>query len=150
MDPKEVFERQARRPVGPMEPAPGKSGAFESVQETVFERLPVPIKDTLPRALEFRRTKDSWFSFPYHCLMGVEYFPHSRLVLSFSTHVVVVSGRNLEELYKSIRQQTAETVEEMDRATALATAEAELEVHAIAVQGLDEAPLPAPVPGGAD
>ncbi|MEM7408866.1 MAG: hypothetical protein AAF430_01360 [Myxococcota bacterium] len=132
MDPKELFERRSRKPVGPMEPASQPPGPMESVDEALFERLQLPIKE-LPRQLEFRRKTESWFSFPYHCLMGVEYFPHDRIVLTFTTHRVAVVGRNLERLYRGIRQQTADTVEEMDRATALATDEAELEIHGITI-----------------
>ena len=119
-----------------MEPKPPEPGRLESVQEAIFERLPVPISDPLPRALEFRRKTESWFSFPYHCLMNVEYFPHDRLVLTFSTHRVAVSGRNLRKIYQAILKQSCERVEEMDRATRMATAEEEAEIHAIDVADL--------------
>lgn len=136
MDPRDAFERNGRRGVGPMERSSGRSGALESVQETVFKRTAVPVADALPRALEFRRKTKSWFSFPYHCLMNTEYHPHDRVVLTFSTHQVVLLGRNLQSVYDGIREQKHARIEEMDRATRLATAEEEPEIHTIEVEDL--------------
>ncbi|MCP5057128.1 MAG: hypothetical protein GY937_10440 [bacterium] len=133
MGAKDSFERHARQGVGPMMPGTGEPRPFESVNEAVFKQSPLAISDGLPRALEFRRKAESWFSFPYHCLMNVEYHPHERLTLTFSTHKVVLTGRNLESLYDGIRSQTRGRVEEMDRATQFATDEDEPEVHEIEV-----------------
>lgn len=136
MDPKEVFERRARRGVGAMEPGPEAPGRFDSVNEAVFERAPLPILDPLPRLLEFQRKAESWFGFPYHCLMNLEYEPHERIVLTFSTHEVAILGRNLKSLYDEIVSQRCPAVIEMDRATALAATPAEFEVHRITIEPL--------------
>lgn len=134
MDPKDIFERRSRRGIGPMEPAaPRPSGLFESVEEALLKRSPVRVTDGLPRALEFRRKTRSWFSFPYHCLMNLEYHPNDRLTLTFATHKVTLEGRNLASVYEGIRAQDCARVEEMDRATRLATADDEPEIHAIEV-----------------
>jgi hypothetical protein len=140
MDPKEVFDRRAKRGVGPMEPASKAPGPFDSVAESLFERVPLPIMDPLPRVLEFQRKTDSWFGFPYHCLMNLQYRPHDHLILTFSTHEVVVLGRNLKRLYEDVVSQKCASIVEMDRATALATSDDAFEVHRIQVEELGRAP----------
>lgn len=134
MDPKEIFDRRARRGVGPMETAARAPGLLDSVNDVVFERAPLPILDPLPRILEFQRKSESWFGFPYHCLMNIEYQPHERLVLTFSTHEVVILGRNLKHLYDEIVSHKCACVVEMDRATALAASAADAEVNRILIE----------------
>ena len=136
MDKRDSFRRHAQR--GP--------GAFESVNDATFRQSPIPISDGLPRSLEFRRKSESWFSFPYHCLMNVEYHPHDRLTLSFSTHRVVLKGRNLETVYEQIRAQSCARVEEMDRATQFATSEDDPEIATIEVTKPGRVKEPTTVP----
>lgn len=138
MDPKEVFERRAKRGVGSMAPGPAAAGALDSVTDAIFERAPMPVFDPLPRMLEFQRKAESWFSFPYHCLMNVEYRPHDQLVLTFSTHEVLVLGRNLKALYEDILNQRRGSIVEMDRATALAVADDGFEVRRIAIEEISQ------------
>jgi len=153
MDPKDIFEQRARRDLGPLEQkGPLPAGPLESVDSEIYERLPLPIKDTLPRAIEFRRKTKSWFSFPYHCLMAAEYHPHDRLTLSFSTHLVVIKGRSLEPLYERIQAQNCARVSETDRATKLQAADTDTDIEKIDVYDLSPedhaAEPPEPAPGG--
>ena len=118
MDHKEGFEQRARRAFGPSEPGPDRPSSLTSMNEALFERLITPITETLPRTLEFRPKTGNWFSFPYHCLTSVEYRPHSEIRLSFTSHEVRVTGRDLARIYRDICAQNCESVVETERAEA--------------------------------
>lgn len=135
MDRKDSFDESARprRTIG----NPEKRGLFESVEESILARSPLPIADALPRAIEFQRKTESWFSFPYHCLMNIEYRPHDRITLGFSTHRVAIKGRSLEAVYEGLRTQSYERITESDRADALASVGSDAEVQSIEINELE-------------
>ncbi|MGH0028957.1 MAG: hypothetical protein ACQGVC_04140 [Myxococcota bacterium] len=134
MDHKEGFEQRARRAFGPAEQPPERGGPLGSGSDALFERLVQPMAEALPRALEFRRKAGNWFSFPYHCLMSVEYKPHSEIRLRFTTHEVRVVGRDLTGLYQDICAQRCESAAETERAEAF-DPEARAIVEAIEIEG---------------
>ena len=138
MDPKEVFERRSARGQNPAEPGQQEPKTSDTVPGSAYEGGMLPIAEPGPRMIEFQRKTEDWFAFSYFCLMNLQYRPHDRLVFTFSTHEVVVLGRNLKQLYDEVMSQSCEKIAETDRASAFAGGEVGFEVLQISIERLGE------------
>ena len=58
----------------------------------------------MPRMLDLRPARGAWMALPYQSLRGVEYDPdrNPSMTIEFSSHVIEVTGRNLQSVYTAV------------------------------------------------
>ena len=69
----------------------------------------------MPRMLDFRPARGPWLALPYQSLRRVEYDPdrNPSLSIEFSSHIIEVTGRNLQSVYTAVTGHRASVLAEV-------------------------------------
>ena len=69
----------------------------------------------MPRMLDLRPARGAWIALPYQSLRGIEYDPDRKpsLTIEFSSHVIEVTGRNLQSVYTAVVGHRASVLAEV-------------------------------------
>ncbi|MFG0305754.1 MAG: hypothetical protein ACF8Q5_06020 [Phycisphaerales bacterium JB040] len=69
----------------------------------------------MPRMLDLRPARGAWMALPYQSLRGVEYIPdrNPSMTIEFSSHVIEVTGRNLQSVYTAVVGHRASVLAEV-------------------------------------
>lgn len=63
-----------------------------------------------PAMLDIQLTTGERYGLPYSYLIWVKYDPEKGVLLRFSSYLVLVKGRNLQQLYHGLLQQRVEWI----------------------------------------